>query len=731
MIEDSGQPWELLKDLTEISKSLGNCAREQAWTFPEPSRSTSGLFDESHSSLDYERSVELNRWSNFRKHDYQILNTSMNSFDLRASGPTPYSAEVSRRLAKPTGTNAATFDASLLDSTSFKRDAKYRYSPLNYENDEIRLLRLLPGQTLGGRLVTVSLAELPQFTALSYSWGDKSKTESIYLDEGSLEITTNLAAALRSRLVLEEIEQEDLKAIWADAICINQEDDNEKSQQVMRMRQIYMQAGTIVWLGEEADDSQDAVELIQELGSSENSPVDISQAPNFSRRLLALKHLFERSWWNRVWIIQEYVVGRASTLICGTESIYSENLHDTVRKLRDMMVDGSLKPLLDSIRDSRAFKRIESFEFLRTWWDVTRNGGIPLDLLTILLTSRSSLASDLRDKVYGVLGLAFDASHIIPLPDYTISTEQVYRRLVPSCIAQYNNLEVMCFAENLKPRSLKETKDLPSWVPDWSDNSNISSFSAAVRLVHQRPQNFNAGRLLDICPFFSGDLSTLIVRGFYIDDVAFVGEGNQSAQNPGSLEPDLLSDQAPYGDRVDIAIVRTLSALLPTLGVLPEDEQLVQLFLQLCNFSGNSKEVDDQVSLWYQTHKDLQIRGKRLHACFTLGEGSDGEEQDDRESGKAYVDCIRSFRQAFTRTTTGRKLFSTRRGYVGLGRESITENDLVCILPGCSVPMILRRENWYYKLVGDSYVHGMMFGEVLDNMANEERLVKLQSFWLK
>src|SRR5213078_3406829 len=163
--------------------------------------------------------------------------------------------------------------------------------------------------------------ELPHFVALSYSWGDKSKTERIYLDEGSLEITTNLAAALRSRLVLDEIEQMDLKAIWADAICINQEDDNEKSQQVMRMRQIYMQARTIVWLGEGADNSQDAVELIQELGSSENSRADISQAPNFSRRLLALKHLFERSWWNRVWIIQEYVVGRAFTLICGTESL--------------------------------------------------------------------------------------------------------------------------------------------------------------------------------------------------------------------------------------------------------------------------------------------------------------------------------------------------------------------------------------------------------------------------
>jgi hypothetical protein len=171
--------------------------------------------------------------------------------------------------------------------------------------------------------------------------------------------------------------------------------------------------------------------------------------------------------------------------------------------------------------------------------------------------------------------------------------------------------------------------------------------------------------------------------------------------------------------------------LYPALTFPPEDQQLVELFLQLCNFSGHSQRVDDQVSLWYQAHKDHQIRDKSLQDCFTLYEGSSGEEQDDKESEKTYLDYIKSFRQAFTQTTTERKLFSTRRGYVGLGRESIAEGDLVCILPGCSVPMILRRENQYYKLVGDSYVHGMMLGEVLDDMTDEERLVKLHSFLLK
>ena len=54
--------------------------------------------------------------------------------------------------------------------------------------------------------------------------------------------------------------------LWIDAICINQEDLDERSQQVGLMRQIYSQAShVVVWLGPEADDSPVGMALAQNL----------------------------------------------------------------------------------------------------------------------------------------------------------------------------------------------------------------------------------------------------------------------------------------------------------------------------------------------------------------------------------------------------------------------------------------------------------------------------------
>jgi hypothetical protein len=278
---DRGPIQTLLDKVMQVSNSLAKTVREQAWTFPESSRI---IRDKVNINNSYEQSVGINRWRNFRRYDYIPLDTSVNSLDICSSGPTPYSSEVSRRLPQYAA-NAAPLNAHPLNITSFKGDGKYHYLPLNHKNDEIRLLRLLPGEKLAGELVTVSLAEFPRFVALSYAWGDRSERERIYLDRGWLYVTTNLAAALRNGIILNMIEESDLKAIWADAICINQDDNNEKGQQVMRMRQIYMQAKTVIWLGSEADNSQDAVALIRKLSWSNTL--------DFETYLLALQQFLE------------------------------------------------------------------------------------------------------------------------------------------------------------------------------------------------------------------------------------------------------------------------------------------------------------------------------------------------------------------------------------------------------------------------------------------------------
>lgn len=60
-----------------------------------------------------------------------------------------------------------------------------------------------------------------------------------------------------------------------------------------------------------------------------------------------------------------------------------------------------------------------------------------------------------------------------------------------------------------------------------------------------------------------------------------------------------------------------------------------------------------------------------------------------------------------------RRVFSTNRGYLGLGPKILQEGDMVFILPE-SVPFVLRPQGNHYLLVGDCYIDGAMYGEIME-----------------
>jgi hypothetical protein len=123
------------------------------------------------------------------------------------------------------------------------------YEPLDLEQSQIRLLKLLPGngrQRIECASFTASLEEKGfTYEALSYTWGSKHTTDTILLDGKPFLVTSNLNDALRRLRHPDES-----RTLWVDAICINQQDNTERSQQVGLMRRIYNQASKVViWLG--------------------------------------------------------------------------------------------------------------------------------------------------------------------------------------------------------------------------------------------------------------------------------------------------------------------------------------------------------------------------------------------------------------------------------------------------------------------------------------------------
>lgn len=177
----------------------------------------------------------------------------------------------------------------------------------------IRLLRLLPHIDKEAQIQCELFHYSPHesgirthpYDALSYVWGDPAEMRSIYISEQTsttqhnLQVTNNLHEVL-SRLRYRHFE----RIIWIDAVCINQEDDREKEQQIQLIPKIYGQANRVlVWLGETADDSDQALQEIRSAGGYK-----LETPSNHELNRQALTALFRRPWFHRIWVWKSVLV---------------------------------------------------------------------------------------------------------------------------------------------------------------------------------------------------------------------------------------------------------------------------------------------------------------------------------------------------------------------------------------------------------------------------------------
>lgn len=168
------------------------------------------------------------------------------------------------------------------------------------DTNSIRLLCLMPSEDLTApiecRLHIYPLEKSNKAThiyqALSYVWGNSETFQSVIIDEKPLLVTANLHAAL---LQLRDRTFE--RIIWVDAICINQKDEEEKSHQIGLMAKIFGLADrVIVYLGEAADDSDQALKIIRGV---EDELMDPSSSKENEKRIL---ELLKRPWFQRIWV---------------------------------------------------------------------------------------------------------------------------------------------------------------------------------------------------------------------------------------------------------------------------------------------------------------------------------------------------------------------------------------------------------------------------------------------
>ena len=130
-------------------------------------------------------------------------------------------------------------------------------------------IRLLCHKTVDGTsdiwwLETFERRTAPPYDALSYCWGTDVKQPPLVCNGRCVKVTSSAAGALQ--MIARRHTQADAYCCWVDAICLNQDDEDEKAVHVARMSAIYAEARqAVVWLGEADSESDSAIANIRRI----------------------------------------------------------------------------------------------------------------------------------------------------------------------------------------------------------------------------------------------------------------------------------------------------------------------------------------------------------------------------------------------------------------------------------------------------------------------------------
>ena len=300
----------------------------------------------------------------------------------------------------------------------------FSYEPLL--ETRIRLFRIVPSSTRNGLTIELRsnmpygddqpsddtsclMQPLVPYAALSYRWGDLQKDRAVTVNGSSLPVTTSLHDALGAiyRRHLRDCPlglRRPSRWLWADAICINQADGQEKIHQVRQMWQIYSAATEVlVWLGQASFNTASAIKALTTITScptSNRTPrntrrteywCDTEDHPFFCDATLdGILDLACRPYFTRSWIVQEYCQGKKVTLLCGSFNIDNESLYHAVA--------------VHYGPTSTWFKNEQHKWFMRIHKSWAEIGEIGEDLEDVFLLYFESECTDRRDKVFAMLG---------------------------------------------------------------------------------------------------------------------------------------------------------------------------------------------------------------------------------------------------------------------------------------------------------------------------------------
>jgi Heterokaryon incompatibility protein (HET) len=583
----------------------------------------------------------------------------------------------------------------------------------------LRLLDIVPGQTADAvevnLLVVNDLDTAPDFEALSYVWGTPDDPVDILCNNEVVSVTQNLSGALRR---LRHTDKS--RRVWIDALCINQNDLDERAQQVSFMRKIYSRAKRVViWLGPDNGSAAKAISIITYASNytrerSRKVPTDEvlferEDDPNFNTHgeipppghvdWDAVWWFYRMEWFSRVWIIQEVAQDPKADMLIGDLSVPWIAVADAALFFR-------AKHYAESPQDAENLVQAMIVTATIISW-----GDAP-PLLTVISRFSNFNASNVRDKLFAVIGLSQEGQKLesYPLiqPDYRKSILETFTDLVGHLISAprgrnfgeggldvLGRNEISRMVEHTGTPALDLTEEdalkandqqnFPSWVPrfdrqvPWcnslSARDQALSWSTSYDSPVERLSHLSPRRLI-----LKGVRLTTITNAYSSPEYYDRSKPGFMAHNPAisnlyaKVKTDLPNYQGP--DSIGEAFAQTITA---------------------GRISGSSEDVFHEAQL----NKFLEFE----------------------ETG---VQNLESFHiHNVTRSLPGYFMFVTGDGHVGIGAQA-QPGDGIWLLFGGRVLYILRPCGGHFTFVGECYVHGFMHGEGMEMW----KAGKLKSEWV-
>lgn len=446
--------------------------------------------------------------------------------------------------------------------------------------------------------------------------------------------------------------------------------------------------------------------------------------------------MLHRSWWRRVWTIQESILA--------PDPSWSSMCPLLVNCGRFEMPMNCLAPSLLKFSSEHKIYQEDTYIYNYAVWAYLVTSHLdrrrlspsehPLDLL--LFRCRACHATEPKDRIYGLYGVLERRGIRLSEVDYKKTKEQVYLEFTREACQATNSLSLLNLVAGGNNTATSTTMPRqPSWVPDYGGPFRMGDNWAA------RGLRASSGSVPDF--HFSNDGRVLRTVGVLVDTIK---EKTTTTIWQPSGDPALVEDgdlvNLEWGFLQTVRAYREWNALfekhIDTLWVTygSSCEGVVRALEKVLTLSQQACFPPAVMYAWMHLIDKRQDRsGAFMEANWRLERRKDFKEhrlnlwfrmmmtrQQDEEEWQtlcALKMCPKTsdLNHVIWMYNADRLLFVTKRGFLGSANMSIREGDAIFVLSGVDRPMILRPQGTdpnSWTILGPAYIDGMMEGQLWD-----------------